>query len=107
MVQSKKNSAVNRRTKTLNNQGKKCNQLKRKKQPRSLPIAKKGIHSGSDFARFMSALMSDLIEETIEPKTANAAINAGGKLLKVVELQLKYGTAISTKSKTKQLSLTT
>ena len=39
----------------------------------------------------MSALMSDLIEGTVTPQVGNATVNAGGKLLKVVELQLKYG----------------
>jgi hypothetical protein len=39
----------------------------------------------------MSALMSDLIEGSITPQVGNATVNAGGKLLKVVELQLKYG----------------
>ena len=39
----------------------------------------------------MSALMSDLIEGAITPQVGNATVNAGGKLLKVVELQLKYG----------------
>jgi len=36
--------------------------------------------------------MSDVIESRVSPGTANAACNAGGKLLKVVEMQLKYGT---------------
>lgn len=39
----------------------------------------------------MSALMSDLIEGNVTPQVGNATVNAGGKLLKVVELQLKYG----------------
>lgn len=39
----------------------------------------------------MSALMSDVIEGSITPQVANATVNAGGKLLKVVEMQLKYG----------------
>lgn len=39
----------------------------------------------------MSALMSDVIEGAVTPQVANATVNAGGKLLKVVELQLKYG----------------
>lgn len=39
----------------------------------------------------MSALMSDLIEGTITPQVGNAAVNAGSKLLRVVELQLKFG----------------
>jgi hypothetical protein len=61
------------------------------KAPASLAIAKDGIQTGRDFARFMSALMSDLIEGKITPGVGNAAVNAGGKLLKVVELQMKYG----------------
>lgn len=39
----------------------------------------------------MSALMSDVIEGAITPIVANATVNAGGKLLKVVEMQYKYG----------------
>jgi hypothetical protein len=39
----------------------------------------------------MSALMSDVVDGSVNPATANAAVNAGGKLLKAVELQLKYG----------------
>lgn len=35
--------------------------------------------------------MSDVIEGAIAPSIANAAVNAGGKLLKVTELQYKYG----------------
>jgi hypothetical protein len=39
----------------------------------------------------MSALMSDVIDGSITPIVANSAVNAGGKLLKVVEMQYKYG----------------
>jgi hypothetical protein len=39
----------------------------------------------------MSALMSDVIEGSVSPAVANAAVNAGGKMLKAVELQLKHG----------------
>ncbi len=46
----------------------------------------------------MSALMSDLIDGSITPSVGNAAVNAGGKLLKITEMQLKYGT--TTKAKT-------
>lgn len=41
----------------------------------------------------MSSLMSDLIDGRITPQIGNAVANAGGKLLRVVELQHKYGTA--------------
>jgi hypothetical protein len=59
-------------------------------QARSVAIAADGIRTGQDFASLMTALMSDIIEERISPNVANAAINAGGKLLKVVEMQYKY-----------------
>lgn len=61
-------------------------------RPRCLEVAAKGISTGADFARFMSGMMSDLIESRITPQVGNAACNAGGKLLKVVEMQYKYGT---------------
>jgi hypothetical protein len=40
----------------------------------------------------MSAMMSDIIDGSITPSVGNAACNAGGKLLKVVEMNMKYGT---------------
>lgn len=61
--------------------------------PRSLAIANRGVKTGSDFAGLMSALMSDLIEGRVTPSIGNATCNAGGKLLKVVEMQAKYGTS--------------
>lgn len=39
----------------------------------------------------MCALISDVIDGSLSPVVANAACNAGGKLLKVVELEHKYG----------------
>ena len=62
------------------------------KSPRSLSIAEKGIKTGNDFANMMSALMSDLIDGRVTPSIGNATCNAGGKLLKIVEMQYKYGT---------------
>jgi len=62
-----------------------------KEEPRSLVLAERGVKTGADFANMMSALMSDIIAERISPMIANAACNAGGKLLKVVEMQYKYG----------------
>ena len=62
-------------------------------KPRSAVVAANGIKTGHDFANLMSALMSDLIEGRIPPNIGNATCNAGGKLLKVVEMQIKYGTA--------------
>jgi len=62
------------------------------KKPRSLVIAERGVKTGTDFASLMSALMSDIIEGRVTPNIGNATCNAGGKLLKVVEMQYKYGT---------------
>jgi hypothetical protein len=39
----------------------------------------------------MSALMSDLLDGTIQPTVANAVCKAGSNLLKVNEMHLKYG----------------
>jgi hypothetical protein len=39
----------------------------------------------------MSALIADIMTARITPQVSNAAVNAGGKLLKVVEMQHKYG----------------
>jgi hypothetical protein len=39
----------------------------------------------------MSALMSDLIEGKVAASVGNATCNAGGKLLKMVDMTYKYG----------------
>lgn len=61
------------------------------KSSRCLPIAERGIETGPQFAALMSALMTDLITGCITPEIGNATCNAGGKLLKIVEMQHKYG----------------
>jgi len=43
----------------------------------------------------MSNLMSDLLAERVTPRVGTAVCNAGGKLLKVTELQFKYGTPVA------------
>lgn len=60
-------------------------------EPRSLAISSRGVKTGEDFANLMSAMMSDVIDGRINPAVANAACNAGGKLLKAVEMQYRYG----------------
>jgi hypothetical protein len=64
--------------------------VKRPEAAKSLKFAQRGIRSGEDFANTMSALMSDLLEGNITPDVGNAVCNAGGKLLKMVEMQYKY-----------------
>lgn len=53
----------------------------------------------------MSAMMSDIISGRVTPAVGNAACNAGGKLLKVVEMQYKFGTQSGNQGN-KTLSLT-
>ena len=62
-------------------------------QSTSYEIASRGITSSKDFANLMCGLMADVISGKMTPGIANAAVNAGGKLLKVVELEHKYGVA--------------
>lgn len=38
----------------------------------------------------MGAIISDVIQGKIPPRVANAAVNAGGKMLRVVEMQLRH-----------------
>ena len=62
-----------------------------KRTPSSLAIAREGVKTANDFARLMSALMGDLIEGSLSAQVGNATCKAGSNLLKVVELQHKYG----------------
>lgn len=62
-------------------------------KPRSLSISEKGIRTGADFANVMSSMMGDLIAGRITPQVGNAVCNVGGKLLKIVEMQQRYGTS--------------
>lgn len=71
---------------------------------KSGPIAAAGVQTGEDFANLMSALMSDVIEGTITPNVANATVNAGGKLLKVVEMEYRYGSPKESKPLTLTLA---
>jgi len=74
-------------------------------QPKSLQVAERGIKTGRDFADFMSCLMSDIVAGRVTPQVGNGACNAGGKLLKVVEMQYKYGDTTPGRPKTLFLAL--
>ncbi len=62
--------------------------------PKSIALAERGIHTGAEFASVMSALLTDTIAGRIDPQVANSVCNISGKLLKVVELQYKYGKVV-------------
>jgi hypothetical protein len=76
-----------------------------KGKPKSLAFAEAGVRTSGDFAGMMSALMSDTISGKVSPQVTNAAVNAGGKLLKVVEMQLRYGKPTTTGTRA-ELALT-
>lgn len=66
--------------------------------PKSIALAERGIHTGSEFASVMSALLTDTIAGRIDPQVANSVCNISGKLLKVVELQYRYGKPVDGQS---------
>lgn len=59
--------------------------------PRSLAVADGPLTSGSDYANLISALISDVVRGSLAPPVLTATCNGVGKLLKMVELQHKYG----------------
>lgn len=62
-----------------------------KEPARSAIEAEKGIHDSLQFANVTSTLAGDLLCGRVMPDVGNATCNALGKLLKVVEMQHKYG----------------
>lgn len=78
----------------------------RGEKPRSLAIAEHGVDTGEEFAFLMSALIADIIAGRVNPSQANAIIGAGGKLLKIVEMQHKYGKPTANGKEAKTLILT-
>ena len=90
--------STNSKTSTLGNQA---------NTSQSLALGRNGVHTAQDFANVMSALMSDVLAGTIAPDVANAACNAGGKLLKAVEMQFKYGQKNADAPNGRTLRLTT
>lgn len=59
--------------------------------PRSVQIASRGIRTADDAANFQSALLGDVMTGSVTEKRSNAACNAMGKLLKIVDMKHRYG----------------
>lgn len=59
--------------------------------PTCAALADNGINTGADFLRMMTALMADTVMGRVQPQTANATCNVAGKIIRMVELQHKYG----------------
>lgn len=72
---------------------------------KSLVYTERGVKTSADFANMMSALMTDIISGRVSPQVGNAVCNAGGKLLKIVEMQYRYGTPEGQQPKEKVITL--
>ena len=59
--------------------------------PTCVALADKGINTGGDFLRMMTALMADTVMGRVTPQTANATCNVAGKIIRMVELEHKHG----------------
>lgn len=59
--------------------------------PNCLAIGERGIRTAQDFAQFMSAMMGDVISGRLGTGKAATATRSGVALLKVIEMQYKYG----------------
>ena len=60
-------------------------------EPKSVGIASRGIRTDRDAAEYLSALIGDVMTQTVPTRVASTGVNAMGKLLKVVEMRHKYG----------------
>ena len=56
-----------------------------------LAVSERGIRTAQDFAPFMSAMMGDVIAGRLSAGKASAATRSGCALLKVIEMQYRYG----------------
>lgn len=101
---SEQDAKRNAEHKSVQDDNEKCQTIAKGSVPRCLEITQKGIRTSGEFAQMMAAMMSDLVEGTITPQVGNAVTNAGGKLLKVVEMQMQYGTTCAD-GKSKNLTL--
>ena len=59
--------------------------------PNCLSIGERGVRTAQDFAQFMSAMMGDVISGRLSATKAATATRSGMALLKVIEMQYRYG----------------
>lgn len=62
-----------------------------KKQASCVSIAKRGLNTSNEYATLMAALLADLGEGTITPEVGAVMVKVGNSMLKVVEMQHRYG----------------
>lgn len=61
------------------------------KIPRSVAVASGGIRTTRDAGNVLSAIVTDVLSGDLQPKIANVAVSAIGKMVAVKELALKHG----------------
>ena len=72
-------------------EGSKAGEVVVKEEARSLVLAERGIKTSRDFTEVFLAMIPDVLSERLTPRVSNGACNAGGKVLKMIELESKYG----------------
>lgn len=76
------------------------------KDPRSMQlVATEGLSDSRKCANVLGAITLDVLSSRIPPQVGNTACNAIGKLLKLKEMEIKYGTA-GAAGEPKRLALT-
>lgn len=60
-------------------------------EARALSIARSGVNTSADFVNLMNGITFDVLNGTLSPKRANAAVAPQRANLKMVEMQLKHG----------------
>ena len=63
----------------------------KERPPRSLAVAQGGIRTSCDLACLFSAVICDTLNKSITVGQANVVVNAGGKILRIAEAQMRYG----------------
>lgn len=59
--------------------------------PNCLAISERGVRTAQDFAQLMSAMMGDVLAGRLSAGKASVATRSGCALLKVIEMQYRYG----------------
>lgn len=66
-----------------------------KSAPTCVTLANGGINTAADFLKMMTALLADTVTGRVQPQVANATCNVAGKIIRMVEMQHKYGQQVA------------
>ena len=64
---------------------------KQKVHANSVAIAGRGIKEVSDYTQSMIAIFTEVLRGNITPQVCNAAVGAGSRAMRSVEMELRYG----------------